>query len=315
MPHFIDPTPDTLHGHFSPDLPPILTVQPGETVSFRTLDAHWDAFAQPDPFGEIIPYPHRDRERDPGHALCGPVAIAGAKAGMVLEVRIKQVITGGWGWSSGGGYASPGNDALGLTEGETVRMKWRLDPARNLAVNQFGHQVAMRPFPGLLGMPPPQPGRHSTTPPRPWGGNMDCKELVAGSAVFFPIPVDGGLFSIGDGHAAQGDGESSGVAIECPLELVEVAFHLHPAMRLTNPRARTPAGWLTFGFDEDLTVAAHQALDGMLDLMGELAGLERKSAFALASLVVDLRITQIVNQVRGVHAVLPYDALPGLMAG
>ena len=120
-----------------------------------------------------------------------------------------------------------------------------------------------------MGMPPDEPGIHSTSPPRYCGGNIDCKELVSGSSLFLPISVEGALFSAGDGHAAQGDGELSGTAIECPIQRAELTFVLHPNLHLTLPRARTPAGWITFGFHSDLYQATIQAGNSMLDLMIE----------------------------------------------
>ena len=149
----------------------------------------------------------------------------------------------------------------------------------------------------------------TSVPPRPTGGNIDCKELVAGSTLFLPIAVAGGLFSLGDGHAVQGDGEVAGPALECPMDEVRVTLALRPDLRLSMPRAHTPGGWITFGFDEDLNRATYAALNDMLDLMQELHDLDRREAVALASLVVDLRVTQVVNGVRGVHAVLPPGAL------
>jgi acetamidase/formamidase len=131
---------------------------------------------------------------------------------------------------------------------------------------------------------------------------------VAGSTLFLPVPVEGGLFSTGDGHAVQGDGEVSGVSIECPMDRVDLTFHVRD-FELTTPRAKTAEGWLTLGLDEDLNKATYIALNGMLDLMEEQHGMDRKEALALASLVVDMRITQIVNGVRGVHAVLPDGAV------
>jgi acetamidase/formamidase len=159
---------------------------------------------------------------------------------------------------------------------------------------------------GVMGMPPPEPGRHSTIPPRVWGGNIDCRELVAGSTLYLPIPVDGALFSVGDGHALQGDGEVGGTAIECPMARVELRFDVLDAA-LRRPRANTPAGWITFGLAESLDTATIEALDEMLDLMRELHGLARLEALATASVVVSMRVTQIANRVHGVHALLPRD--------
>jgi acetamidase/formamidase len=127
--------------------------------------------------------------------------------------------------------------------------------------------------------------------------------------LFLPISVEGALFSIGDGHAAQGDGEVSGTAIECPMDLVDITLTVRDDMQLKMPRAKTPAGWITFGFNEDLNQAAAQALDEMVKLITELHQMEQAEALALASVVVDLRITQVVNGVKGVHAVLPHGAI------
>ena len=169
--------------------------------------------------------------------------------------------------------------------------------------------MTIRPFLGVMGMPTDEPGLLSTTPPRVTGGNIDCKELVEGSSIFLPVAVPGGLFSTGDGHAAQGDGEVSGIAIECPMERADLTFTLHPDLPLTTPRAHTPAGWLTLGFDPSVDRAMFLALDAMIDWMAEKYALTRPDALALASVAVDLRITQIVNEVCGVHALLPHDAI------
>jgi acetamidase/formamidase len=190
-----------------------------------------------------------------------------------------------------------------------MRLDWTLDRKAGTARDGHGRELDLRPFLGVLGMPPPEPGVHSTAPPRPCGGNIDCKELVAGTTLYVPIPVDGALFSAGDGHGRQGDGEVSQLAIECPIERAELTLTVRGDLRLSTPAALTLDAWLTLGFDEDLDEAAAIATDAMLELMAREHGLERADALALASLVVDLRVTQLVNGVRGVHAVLPHDAL------
>ena len=288
-----------LHGHFSRDLPPALMIDSGDTVVFRTLDAGWSVAPRTSARWDDHPpkFEPRDPALDSGHALCGPVAIRGAKPGMTLEVQIKDIVPGIWGWTTAGGWPP-----------EAVHL-WAMDAGRQTATNQHGHTVRLRPFMGVMGMPPNEPGVLSTGPPRATGGNLDCKELIAGTRLFLPIALEGGLFSVGDGHAAQGDGESSGTAIECPMERVELTFVLHDAMPITAPRAETAEGWLTLGLHEDLQEATYLALDGMLTLMNEKYGLSRADALALASVTVDLRITQIVNGVRGVHAVLPHGAI------
>lgn len=305
--YLLEPTSTTLHGHYSPDLPPVLTIQSGDTVHFRTLDAGWSQYNHADPFTQPAKV-DRDFDRDPGHALCGPIEIAGAQPGMILAVQLAEIRTAHRGFSCGGGFRSYWNERLGLTEAPEWFVRWRLDPETNMATNSLGQRLTMRPFVGNLGMPPAEPGRHSTFPPRYCGGNLDCKELVAGSTLYLPISVAGALFSLGDGHALQGDGEVSGPALECPMERVSVRFELHNNMQLQMPQADTPAGWLTFGLHENLDEAMWLALEGMLDLL-ERRGYHRKEALMLASLTVDLRITQVVNGVKGVHALLPHGAL------
>ena len=302
--HTIEPERSTVHGHFSRDLPPILEIDSGDSVHFRTLEAGWSL--EPPPRAGAQSGRHiepRVKGKDDGHCLCGPVAIKGAQPGMTLEIRIDEIVPGTWGWSGAGR-----GDDLGIDEEGWQSYLWQLDAEAMTGEDNEGHKVALQPFMGVMGMPPDEPGDHGTGPPRACGGNLDCKELVAGSRLLLPIAVAGGLFSVGDGHAVQGDGEVSGVAIECPMERVELSFQLHD-MHVSTPRARTAEGWLTFGLDQDLNEAARLALKGMLDLMVEHHGMGRKEALALASLVVDLRITQIVNGTRGVHAVLPDKAL------
>jgi acetamidase/formamidase len=308
--HSVEPTRETLHGHFSRDLPPVLTIDPGDTVRFRLLDAGWGMEAWHADGTPRARFEPRDAELGWGHALCGPIAIRGAEPGMALVIRIGELRPGSYGWTVGGGWDTPVNTRLGLGEaaGEFA-LRWDLDRDRMIARDQFGYEVPLRPFLGIIGMPPAETGRHPTPPPRPTGGNIDCKELVTGSTLYLPIAVPGALVSVGDGHALQGDGEVSGVAIECPMDLAELTLDLRDDLPLTTPRAETPIGWLTFGFDESLDEAMLVALEAMLDLMAERHDLPRAQALALASLLVDLRITQVVNGVRGVHAVLPHGAV------
>lgn len=310
----IEPDQRTLHGAFSRDFAPILTIDSGDTVRFRTLDSDWNLMPRQstrydEPPAQFTPRPIGQEQ---GHALCGPVAIRGAQPGMTLGVQINVVQPGHWGFTAVGGWPHPVNTRLGVAEQGTYLL-WTLDPAAMTGQNQYQQTVALRPFMGIMGMPPAEPGLHSTVPPRVTGGNLDCKELVVGSTLYLPIAVPGGLFSVGDGHARQGDGEVSVTAIECPMACVELTFHLHPTLHLTTPRANTPAGWITFGLHEDLDEAALLALEAMVELLGQAYGLARHQALGLASVVVDLRVTQLVNGVRGVHAILPHQAIE--MAG
>jgi acetamidase/formamidase len=292
----------TLHGHFSRDLEPVVTIDSGDTIAFSCPNAGWW-------LTDDERFQDRDPELDRGHALIGPVEVRGAKAGQTLEVRVDSVRVTTWGVTEAGGWQTDLNDRLGVSGGDEWRLKWTLDPDARVGRDQFGREVTLRPFLGVLGMPPPEPGVHSTQPPRVWGGNIDCKELVPGTTLSLPVSVDGALFSAGDGHASQGDGEVSQLAIECPLERAELTVAMRNDLVLRTPLAWTPDAWLTFGFDEDLDEAAAIATDAMLELMDREYGLERRDALALASLVVDLRVTQIVNRVRGVHAMLRHDAI------
>ncbi|HEX5324135.1 MAG TPA: acetamidase/formamidase family protein [Capsulimonadaceae bacterium] len=308
--HSIEPERRALHGSFSRDFAPILEIDSGDSVVYSTLDASWSVEPRRslNPEDRTRKFEPRNPETDSGHALCGPIFVRGARPGMTLSIQIEDLKVGSWGWSVAGGWDTPLNRRLGVADTECMHV-WTLDADRGTGRNQYGHEVALRPFMGVLGMPPDEPGVHSTGPPRATGGNIDCKELVAGTTLYLPIAVEGGLFSVGDGHAAQGDGEVSGTAIECPMERVRLKFILRDDMPLSTPRAETSEGWLTFGFHEDLDEAMAIAISEMIGLMQQVYGISRNDALALASLVVDLRITQVVNGVRGVHAVLPHDAI------
>jgi acetamidase/formamidase len=275
---------ETVHGYFSSALPPVLTVDPGDSVRFQSLNARWHWEPGLDRF-------ERDTELHTGHALNGPIEVRGARAGRTLTVRIDEVTPRPWGVTFAHGDAS----------------HWTL--AGGVWTDDRGVSVAAAPFLGVIGMPPPEPGVHSTGPPRRFGGNIDCKLLVAGTMLYLPISVDGALLSAGDGHGAQGDGEVSGTAIECPLERAQLTLELRDDLDLRTPIARTEDAWIAFGFDEDLDLAAEQCLATMLDLMERELGFDRAHALALSSVAVDLRVTQIVNGAKGVHAVLRDDAI------
>lgn len=299
----------TLHGHFSRDLEPVAEVRPGDVIRFATLDAGWGLEPPREDGSQRERFSPLDEELDAGHALIGPVAVLGAVAGQTLAVGIEEVRVGPFGLSVAGGWSTPLNDRLGVGEGESRVLAWELDADGAVGRDREGREVSLAPFLGVLGMPPPQPGIHPTGPPRAWGGNLDCKELVVGTTLFLPIPVDGALFSAGDGHARQGDGEVSSTAIECPLERAQLSLSLRDDFELAAPIARTRDSWLAYGLGESLDEAAGNAVEGLLRLMERELGLERRDALALASVVVDLRITQVVNGVQGVHAVLHDDAI------
>ncbi len=308
--HEVAPDVERLQGMFSADADPILTIRSGDRIRTRTLDAGWAPLDLPHPVSvaDFLAAPRVPRpgpEHD-GHCLVGPIAVEGAEPGMTIEVRLLRLRPGAWGWTAVGGWDAPLMRALGMAHEPRSRFVWNLDAARREAENQLGDRVRLQPFLGVVGLSPAGPGPHSTIPPRRVGGNLDCKELVEGARVFLPVEVAGGLLSVGDGHAVQGDGEIAGTAIECPMEDVLLEVHLHPDLHLELPRAETPAGRVVMAFDEDLNTAVIDALEGMVAWMRELHdGLSRARALSLASLAVDLRVTQIANGVCGVHAVWP----------
>lgn len=310
--YVITPERASLHGDFSAARPPVITIDSGDRVAFQTLEAGWRLTAPAGDEDRAARFEPRDPATDGGHALCGPVAVRGARPGMTLAVHIEEIRPGPWGVTPVGGWDSPSNRRLGISESAQLMMRWVIDAEAGICRNQFGHEVAMHPFMGVMGLPPAAPHPVPTAPPRVQGGNLDCRELTMGSTLYLPIAVEGALFSTGDGHAAQGDGELCGTAIECPMDRVALRFELLDDMPLTTPRARTPSGWLSLGFHEDLDEAVALATDDMLALMGDRLGIDRMQAMGLASLIVDLRVTQMVNGVRGAHAVVTHQALERL---
>jgi acetamidase/formamidase len=270
-----------LHGYFSRGLEPVLEIEAGDSVRLSTPNNAWRV--TPDEQIESL-----RPQLDTGHAIAGPIEVRGSLAGQALVIHIVEVTPSNW----------------GETFADDHRVEWELADGVGRAL---GWELDLAPFLGVMGMPPPEPGIHSTTPPRRWGGNIDCKELVAGTTLYLPIPVDGALFSAGDGHAAQGDGEVSGYAIETPTE-AQLMLDVRDDLPLEWPIARIDGAWLVFGFDEHLGRAARIAVDGMLELMGRELGVTGGDARILATVAVDLHVTQVVNGTQGVHAELRDDA-------
>lgn len=302
----LDPSAGTTRDVFSRDHPAVLTVDPGDTVLVSSLDAHGYLARQRFP-GEDQPKMFPDGR---GHCLTGPIEVRGAQPGGMIALRLRALRPGDWGWTVAAARDTPVTRRLGLAGGPPSWLLWDLDPDAGTGTADTGFTRPLAPFLGVMGVAPAGPGEHPTIPPRAAsGGNIDCKELVAGATLYLPVAVPGALVYLGDGHAAQGDGEAGGTAIECPMT-TEAVIDLAQDRPLGTIHAEAPAGRITFGFDSDLNVAMGDALDAMISWMQVLSGLGRARALALASTSVDLRITQVANQVWGVHAVLP----PGLLA-
>jgi acetamidase/formamidase len=309
--HRLTPSPATTADVFDRSHPPVLTVDPGDRLVVGSLDAHGFLAPQTVP-GEAQP---RMFSAVRGHCLTGPVAVRGTEPGDWLAVRLESVEPGGWGWTNAAAAATRIPDRLGLTPADKVDLLWSIaDGTATTTVPTGGHGEAVirrptAPFLGVIGTAPVESGEHSTIPPRPGsGGNIDCRELVAGATLYLPVGVPGALLYLGDGHAAQGDGEVGGTAVECPMTTtVTVDVVREPALRTIH--AETPAGLVAFGFSADLDEAAGDALDALVTWLQHRHDLDKATALALASVAADLRVTQVANVTWGVHAVLPPDLL------
>ena len=304
----IYPEKSTLHGVLDASLKPALHIRPGDILHIETLEADW-RIAKPDPETLQAPlFPERDMQRDAGHALCGPIYVEGVLPGDSLCIEILALEPGSWGWSSVGIGNSDHLDCLGF-QGEEYFRIW--DIKDGFCEDADGFRTPVDPFPGVLAVAPKGDAPVRTHIPGPHGGNLDCRELRVGTTVYLPVSHPGALFSIGDGHAAQGDGESGGTAVECPFSNISLRLSRAKGL-LDGPVAVTKTHVITFGFDQDLTKAAYEALAQMRILLKKEFGISEKQAMTICSVSGDLHITQIVNGIRGVHAMLPLSVLPGV---
>ena len=314
MRHHLASTPDTVRfGIFDAAFDPVLTVAPGDTVVIDCVSGGPEVMPAPDS-GLAIPPAlqaiHDARlERIGPHILTGPVAIAGAEPGDTLEVRIEAIEPNNtWGYCA----VRPLAGTLPDEFPERYVSHIAVDAAAGTCKPSWGPTLPLRPFFGTTGVAPPAHyGRLSSREPREHGGNMDCKELIAGSTLFLPVWVAGANFSAGDGHGRQGDGEVCVNALEMGLTGT-FTFILHKAADVgacTWPSAESPTHYLTLGFNEDLDLAMKQALRGMIDLIVSRSSLTRVQAYQFCSLAVDFRVTQMVNGEKGVHGMLEKGVL------
>ena len=307
--------PKTIHwGHFSAALKPVLTVNSGDIVSIDSPHgdpAVYEAAGVP---SHEIPQPLKDihrevKEKGPGvHILVGPIYINGAEPGDTLEVRIVDVkITAPFGYNSNlyGQGTLPEDFPYNATR--VVRMDLEKMTSEVLP----GVVIPLRPFWGIIGVAPlPVQGKIGSNAPGIHGGNLDNKELVAGTALYLPVHNKGALFSAGDIHAVQGDGEVDQTALEAEgagtFQLI-----VHRNKRLKWPRAETSTHYITMGLNEDLNIAAKMAVKEMIEFLGETKGIHPELAYMLVSLAVDLRVTQVVDIVKGIHAMVPKSIFVG----
>jgi acetamidase/formamidase len=307
--HLLHASVETCHwGLFDAKIAPVLRVASGDRVTIETVSGGPEVLP---PAGFHVPPELQDIHARstrylPGHILTGPVYVEGAEPGDTLEVRILDVrLRQDWGYN----MIRPLAGTLPAEFDAYRLLHIPLDADRMTARMPWGLELPLHPFFGILGIAPPAHwSRISTIVPRAHGGNLDNKELGPGSSLFLPVHVPGALFSCGDGHAAQGDGEVCTTAIETALtgsfELV-----LHNKTALAHPRAETPTHLITMGMDPSLDQCLAIALRDMIALLGERRGLSREDAYTLCSLAVDFRVTQTVNVSRGVHAMLAKSLL------
>jgi acetamidase/formamidase len=291
-------------GFFDAQLAPVLTVASGDTVTIETVSGNADFLPDAEKF-EIPPALTEIhtalKPRLGPHILTGPVAVEGAKPGDVLEVRIRNVeLLADWGYN----MIRPLMGALPDDFDAMRRVIIPLDRKRKTGRMPWGLELKLNPFFGVMGIaPPPGWGAINSVVPRANGGNLDNKELGAGATLFLPVFQDGALFSCGDGHGVQGDGEVCVTAIETSLRGT-FEFIVRKDLTFRYPRAETPTHYITMGMDPDLDQCMVMALRDMIVLLGEKGRLSREDAYTLCSLAADLRVTQAVNGSRGIHAMI-----------
>jgi acetamidase/formamidase len=303
--HHLRASPEACHwGFFDATLKPALTVASGDEVTVDTLSGGPEVLPDASRF-RILPE-HQDvhgkNERLlPGHILTGPIAVDGAAVGDVLEVEILDIkLRQDWGWN----LIRPLSGTLPDDFHETRLINIPLDEQRMVGRLPWGLDLPLRPFFGVMGVaPPPAWGRIGSLIPRAMGGNLDNKELIPGAKLYLPVFVPGALFSCGDGHGVQGDGEVCVTAIETALQ-GRFAFKVRKDLRFTYPRAETPTHYITMAIDPDLDQCVVKALRDMIVLLGETAKLSREDAYTLCSLAADLRVTQTVNGSKGIHCMI-----------
>lgn len=295
---------EQVHSAWSSAIEPVLRVRPGAVV---------EAFTQEASAGQLTPESTAadlaDLSFDPIHPLTGPVHVEGAEPGDVLAVTLHRVELGDWGWSA----VLPGFGFLSEDFPDPYLKTYRFEPGDSTARFNDRITVPLRPFPGVVGVAPDTDSMLSTIPPRRHGGNMDDRDVTEGTTVYLPVLVEGALLSVGDGHAAQGDGEVSGTAIEAPLRVVyEVRLIEDPGWELPGPQFVNGRGYFVTGIAESIDAAAKAATRNAVDYLVRHHGLERTEAYVLASTAGNLKIAEAVDVPHMMVTMhLPGRVLPG----
>jgi acetamidase/formamidase len=298
----IDAQPDTVHwGYLSAGIPPVARIASGESVTMTTVSGLPEVVAgSPYPASPALLAIHDSLSRRtiPGHICTGPVAVSGARPGDVLQVDIESVeLDSDWAYTG----IRPLAGALPYDFDERHMTYIEIDRTRSVARLPWDMEIPLRPFFGVMCVAPAAEwGELSTVPPRQNGGNLDNRELIAGTTLFLPVYVEDALFSAGDGHGAQGDGEICIAAVEMGMRGT-FRLTVRRDMTLTWPIAETPTHFITMAFDPDLDDCVVIAVRQMIDLLVAHRGLTRVEAYKLLSYVGDLRVTQVVNGNKGIH--------------
>ncbi|KIN64184.1 Acetamidase/Formamidase [Sulfitobacter noctilucicola] len=300
----LNSSPDTCHwGYFDAACSPVAEIDSGQEITINTVSGApqvlpGDGFYVPP---ELLDIHAAGPPPLPGHILTGPVAVREAQAGDVLQIDILDVqLRQDWGYN----VIRPLSGTLPLDFDQTHLTILPLDAERGIASLPWGAELPLAPFFGVMGVAPPRGwGRISTIEPRAHGGNLDNKELIAGSTLYLPVHAEGALFSCGDGHGAQGDGEVCVTAIETALQ-GRFRLTVRKDIDVDYPEAETPEHIITMGMHADLDRAVEIALRRMITVVAARLDITRAEAYMLCSLAGDLRITQTVNREKGVHMMM-----------
>lgn len=278
---------DQTHSSWSSTIEPLLKVEPGAVIEVATEEAS-DQQLTPESTEEDI----KKLSFDPIHPLTGPVYVEGAEPGDVLKVKLHKVELGNWGWTG----IIPGFGFLADEFDEPYLKTFEFEEGDNTAAFNDSINIPLEPFPGVMGVAPATDSMLSTVPPRANGGNMDDPHMTEGTTVYFPVFVEGALFSIGDTHAAQGLGEVCGTAIEAPMQIVYEIDVIKDGREIQEPQYEKEDYYAVTGYGTTIDEAAEKATRYMIDYLEEEHGMSREDAYALSSLAGDLKIAEVVDE-------------------
>ena len=316
--HVVDSTKETVRlGVFDATLPPILTIESGDWVSFPNTWSHFLNELQPEvPIDRLAAMRVSNPGRGP-HSIIGPIAVRDAMPGDVVEIRYRRLRPVAW----GAVFNNPSALGTGLlpkdfpqgqvkyVDLDLKRMQGKFAPDINIPLTPFQGTLGVAPPDGFF--PPLSPGVTNSVPPGPHGGNLDLRELTEGSILYLPVWKPGALIYTGDSHAAQGDGEISLTALETSMREVLIQVVLHKQKNFHWPVAETATHWITVGLDKDLNAAMTLAARNAIGFLATRAKLTPLDAYALCSIAVSFRVTQVVDIMRGVHAMIPKSLFAG----